>query len=396
LLVEQSCSRTAAEKQRFAPIRRALINLALIGISAILGLAAIEVASRIYLAHYPPPYLSNWEFRSTRPLAYRDAPYFSREFLDESRRATLDGKMDKNRRYMQLEDLHGTFINVAGGFRVTTDVPPNPQRRLWLFGASNTFNAEVPDALTIASQLQRMLNRLGTARWEVRNMGLSAITIRQQLELLKDTMIDPGDIVVFYDGGIDINIHVYEGVPPGEEYTYSHLPLYKRLVMVARGRLGGRSAAVKLFFGDYSLSPPERLVNATVVKENATRMAAAVERTLTEADTLVRAKRATFLHFLQPWLLTLASPHPYELTIINNPLLTPPGNDVACAYGRPALRAAGDRLRKRGLRAFDLSDAFDGRPEGDEIFLDLFHVNHRGSEIIAQRIFDRLLDEQLL
>jgi hypothetical protein len=39
------------------------------------------------------------------------------------------------------------------------------------------------------------------------------------------------------------------------------------------------------------------------------------------------------------------------------------------------------------LRAFDVSDAFDGGPKAT-----ISTSFHRGSEIIARRIFDRLLD----
>ena len=35
-----------------------------------------------------------------------------------------------------MSDISGKFINIVGGFRVTTDVPVDRERRLLLFGAS--------------------------------------------------------------------------------------------------------------------------------------------------------------------------------------------------------------------------------------------------------------------
>jgi hypothetical protein len=126
-------------------------------------------------------------------------------------------------------------------------------------------------------------------------------------------------------------------------------------------------------------------------------MTTAYEATLTEAAEFVEARGGSFVHFLNPNLLTIASPDSYERSVLDNPRLgATNGYKLAFVHGQPALQASSERLRERHLRAFSLSDAFDDRPKGDEIFIDASHVNHRGKEIIANRIFDRLLAEELL
>jgi hypothetical protein len=97
------------------------------------------------------------------------------------------------------EDVSGAYINIVRGFRVTTDVPRDPERRLLLFGTSVVANFQVPDNLTVASQLQRLFNERTSTRWEVSNLGRQGFTVLRQSDLLKTTPLQPNDVVVFYD-----------------------------------------------------------------------------------------------------------------------------------------------------------------------------------------------------
>jgi hypothetical protein len=370
-------------------LRRTLANFTMIVAGALAAAGIIELGARLYLS-YQPVFPKPWEFRASRPPPYRDAPYFNREFIEESHRIearSLD---------LGSENVTGTYINIAGGFHVTTGEPVDPERRLLLFGASTVANFNVPDNFTVASYLQRLLNEHTNTRWEVRNLGRQGITVRRQLDLLKRTPLRPNDVVVFYDGGMDIDMEVFRGITITQQVSPAiniHRNLLQRILVNLYDKFSDRSAAVKIWLDVYSRNPPPTVTNHQILQANVAQMVDSFEAILVEANTLVRSEGGSFMHFLQPSLPVLASPDPYEQSLFENPFLAPAGIKPAFVQGQSALQAMTRRLRAQGLMAFDLTDAFDARPNGEEIFLDLFHVNHHGNEIIAQRMFTVVTDQ---
>jgi lysophospholipase L1-like esterase len=370
-------------------LQRTLVNLIMIVASALAAAGIIEFGARLYLS-YRPVFPKPWEFRAGGPPPYRDAPYFNREFIEESHRIearSLD---------LGSENVPGKYINIAGGFHVTTDEPVDPERRLLLFGASTVANFNVPDNLTVASYLQRLLNQHTNIRWEVRNLGRQGTTVRRQLDLLKRTPLRRNDVIVFYDGGVDIDMEVFRGITITQQMSPTvnvQRNGLQRILVNLYDKFSDRSAAIKVWLDVYSRNPPTTVTNHQILQANVTQMVDSFEATLVQANTLVRSEGGSFMHFLQPSLPVLASPDPYEKSLFENPFLAPAGIKPAFMQGQPALQDMTRRLRAQGLLAFDLTDAFDGRPNGDEIFLDLFHVNHRGNEIIAQRIFTVVTDQ---
>src|SRR5205823_4220439 len=143
--------------------------------------------------------LGRWEFRSLCPPPYREADYFSRDFLVESMQASRTGQA-AGANYLVAGDFHGRHINVSGQRRHTTDGPDEPVNRVLLFGGSTVFCGEVPDRWTIASCLQRLLVDRPGPRLVVENHGASSMIARQQTKRLVATPIRPGDVVIFYDG----------------------------------------------------------------------------------------------------------------------------------------------------------------------------------------------------
>jgi hypothetical protein len=360
-------------------LRRVLANLTMILAGATAAAAIIELGSRLYLSYQPVLPKTTWEWRATRPPPYRDAWYFNPEFLEEDRR------IEARSQHLGNDDVAGTYINIVRGFRVTTDVPRDPERRLLLFGASVVANFQVPDNLTVASQLQRLFNEHTRTRWEVRNLGRQGSTVRQQLDLLKATPLQPNDVVVFYDGGMDIDMQVFRG---------ALRPTWlQRTLMKLHDKFGDRCAAAEVALDIYSHQPPPTVTNHQILEQNVSRMVDGFEKTLKEAAVLVTSQGGIFAHFLNPSVPVLASPDPYEQSLFDNPYFAPAGVRQAFVHGQAALQAMTRRLRANGLLAFDLTDTFDSRPAEEEIFIDLFHVNHRGNEIIAQRMFTVVADQ---
>ena len=104
-----------------------------------------------------------------------------------------------------LKNFDGDYINIENGRRVTTDSNGLRQRRVLVFGGSTIFCAEVPDSMTIPSQLQKLVLE-NIFEFDVINYGISGIRIENQFAILK-TVLDLGadDTVVFYDGVNDLD-----------------------------------------------------------------------------------------------------------------------------------------------------------------------------------------------
>jgi hypothetical protein len=95
---------------------------------------------------------------------------------------------------------------------------------------------------------------------------------------------------------------------------------------------------------------------------------------------------ASFFHFVQPNIFTLARRTVHEDWLIENELKSLPGLDRAFTVGYPRLqRAAAEAC---GSSNTDASDILDDRPCHDEVYLDFCHVNHVANRMIAKRIFE--------
>ena len=98
----------------------------------------------------------------------------------------------------------GKFVTIADeGYRKTAGAVQGSEFSIFLFGGSTQFGYLVPDKDTIASHLQKKLNRtFGLTSFEVRNYGRTSYYSTQELilllMLLKESL--QPDVVVFVDG----------------------------------------------------------------------------------------------------------------------------------------------------------------------------------------------------
>ena len=176
--------------------RKTILGLLTILVTLFLCALALETVS-FFIVKALPEHPSRWEFRAAKPLAYANSPYYSTQFLDESRRAEGVGKFDEHVR--RLDNYEGRYIKIRNNHRRTTDAPIAAKSAVYVFGGSTVFSGEVPDTLTIPSFLQRELNKF-TDRYFVINAGIPSMNSNQQLFYLLATPLNIGDIVVFFDG----------------------------------------------------------------------------------------------------------------------------------------------------------------------------------------------------
>jgi hypothetical protein len=345
------------------------------------GLALVEAGFRFGLEGYS----DDRTFRATQPPPYRDAPFFSAEFIDESFRQPGGWRPLPGTNAILPNDFKGEYFTVENGIRRTTDVPPGATVAIYLFGGSTLYNSEVPDDHTVASYLQRQLGEGGFGRYRVVNFGVTSVSTRQQVERLGATTIASGDIVVFYDGVNDVLQGVLYGNAGDTIYGNDRSRSFGQRALY---RLSKRSVAAR-----YLLARANANYRITNLDARVAWTAERFRANLDEAEQLVRAKGASFSHFLQPTLYSLARRGDYE-----NELLTfgfvPVQAEEAFAAAYPSLEQIVAARAHHGSADFDLTAVFDGLAE--PVYLDGWHINHRGNELVAVHMLNGLIAAKLV
>lgn len=139
-------------------------------------------------------------YRLSRPPAYAHSVYWSEAFVlehDQLQMTFVDN-------YWREDDFHGKYYTIENGIRRTVGQPVRYAHTIWLAGNSAVFDPYVPDAYTMATQLQAIVPR----DWRVVNLGLNGQPTSHEFEWLKMQPIAPGDIVVLIDGKIDVDTPV--------------------------------------------------------------------------------------------------------------------------------------------------------------------------------------------
>lgn len=357
--------------------------------SVVLAFALIELGSWIWVKHFRPQHLTQWEFRATQPPPYQGADYFGPEFLAEAE-ASVSGSIST---IAELRDFRGRYFNVVNGFRVTTDTPSDPERRVLMFGGSTLFGQEVPDRHTVASYLQRMLNEAGV-RWQVRNFGLPGMNAAQQTLILKRVALRPGDIIVYYHGVNDVYYLVFGGHPQGWQRGVPAFRPVQKLSAVHKWmhawhqKLKDYSYTAQVALDIYQRGIPDTVTDAAQMRQELAHTEESFRTAVLEAVAIAAAADASFVHFLQPTAYSAATLSSYERETLKNPLVTAPGVDIAFREGYPRLLGVAKELETDGVAFYDISDALDGRQPGNEVLLDFCHLNHEGNRMIAQRMMD--------
>jgi lysophospholipase L1-like esterase len=338
-------------------------------------LALVEIGFRLSVEGYD----DHRAFRATQPPPYDEAPFFSPEFIDESFAQPGGWRKLSGVNAIVPHDFRGEYFNVADGIRHTTEVPKRATATIYLLGGSTIYGSEVPDGYTIASYLQRKINKLRFANHRVVNLGVTSVGTNQQVERLRMTTLAAGDTVVFYDGVND----VIQGV------------LYGNAGDTIFGNDRSRSLGHRLM---YRLSKHSIATRYVLARTNANyrianldaRVAFTAERyrsNLDEAERIARAQGASFVHFLQPTLYSLKRRGDYERELLTYGFV-PVQAEEAFVAAYPELKKVVASRAVHGSADFDLTAIFDALEE--PVYLDGWHINHRGNEVIAHHILTRL------
>jgi len=260
----------------------------------------------------------------------------------------------------------GTNYSMVDGIRSTTDARnSSDQPKLILFGGSTVLCEEVPDRLTNASILQRMLNSLQESV-QVFNYGASgATTIDRVQMLLQVTKIKRGDVVVFYFGDNDSGWIDHRTGKPSEQLVWLPVRALKAL-----SDFGSETA--KWMYGEFaprSFRKFSKLAVADTIKA------------LSDAHKYCLSKGAQMVAILQPNMYTLRSKSEYEKKLEKR-FSQDIRNLITDAYEKY------EEWVKTVPYGVSATHIFNNAPSS--VFLDWAHVNARGNEIIAEFIFEEL------
>lgn len=377
--------------------RNLILSFFLIVFSIVLILLTVEFGSRALLLLLPElKYKSHLEFRKSIPAPYSYSDYNVKSLVDES--YALPGwETPPGTRLLIPKNFHGHYISIDNGVRHTTDTPSAFDNVIYVFGGSTIFNNEVPDRYTVTSFLQRLVNNNSSKRYKVENYGATTVVSSQELERLKLIQLKRGDIVIFFDGGNDSYISIYNRDPDGWIVGENNNILFKKgmfsnFLVKIHTKLKPYSTFVNVFLSPYDYRyEPAHLNDRLEIDALTKKMRTNYVRNIFEAHNYSIASKAHFFHFLQPTIFSVKQPSLYEFQLRQNPYLISAGIEKALNEAYKALIPAVEQLKREyGVLSFDITNIFNQRPFDEEFFLDWIHVTEKGNEVIARAIFERI------
>ena len=331
-----------------------------------------------------------YRLRQLKPPPYRDASYFSQEFISESFRQPGGWQYPKGTQLIIPNDFSGKYFNVADGKRRTAFQPDDFEHAVYVFGGSTVYCSEVPDEFTMPSRLQLILGQRYGKKCLVENYGTTTVSVAQQVERLKTVRLAKGDIVVFFDGDNDVYQRVYLAAGNQSELqkkrdAFNKMNFLLKLRFWIYLNFVDRSQFVKTFMNPYNVTIPNHLTNEVQRQHICEELYLAYKANILEANRIASAAGARFFHFLQPNLFTMGKRTKYEEALIRNRYITPVGFEIAVRIAYPVLRKVVSDIAAE-CRSSDFSTLLSGRTLNEEFYLDAWHVNDRANQIVAESI----------
>jgi hypothetical protein len=296
---------------------------------------------------------------------------------------------------------HGKYINTddseLGTWRRTTQAAspscskPN-MKEVWVFGGSTVFGIGTPDWATIPSYLSREFNSDSSACVDVVNLGAEGYVTNQDLILLIQ-MLKAGrrpDIAIFYDG---VNESLVGGYSPGIPTAHWNFETIK--TKVERPDITRRdvlnllysSQLIKTFFSEHheknpiTISDQELAARAEATLQN-------YEANLGLLQLLAKTYGFKAYCFWQPILAYGEKP----LTHFEKDLKDARREEfegrvyrgITAVYKQAEARSSSGNYVFLGHIFHNINDS---------IYVDEFHLDPRGNEIVAHAIAETVMHE---
>lgn len=367
--------------------RETLFKFGVPVVTVIFIIISLEFFSWVYIKYFSIP-TTPFDFRISRPEPYKNAPFFSQDFVKEAFFQPGGWDISEKTGDISPKDFSGIYFNTSGGIRKTSFQPEKFENTVYFFGDSTVYCAEVPDQYTIASQLQLLFNKFYPEKYVIQNFGITSFTTAKQLKMLKTVGdLKQGDIVIFYEGinEIFLNIFYTNAESSYMKAVQNDLDALSWLLKIMMG-LSEKSYFVRLFLNPVDYAVPEHLSDDIFVQKMTQQTQPEFIRDIIEAHNYSTKSGAQFFHFLQPHFFADDLYTEYEEKVKSNKYLTPAGIEGSFKKGYVNLKKANAELAE-SIKSIDLTRILDEHKNDEEYFLDFVHVNHTANKIIAENIF---------
>jgi len=301
--------------------------------------------------------------------------HLTKEFWEELTTYRTNGMFErgKDREILGNKDVSGRYINVLNGMRVTPNQPTVAEKKILLFGGSNIITYEAQDDKTPSAFLQSQIIKIGSS-YKVENHGVGAASIADCMKRLRLTDISQKDIVVFLFGINDVGINLPSKLVG--KGLFKKIPFWCEATSLLRNKLRIVDTlflkTVAQVFTDLEANPD--VLNRTI-------------GTCYEIVDFLKSKSIEFVFILQPNLYTKKTKNLFENWLRES---YPKHWETVVLTGYKVLQKefCEDKNFETAIDIFDSSH--------DSYYLDWAHVNSLGNKIIAQSIFNLLLDREML
>lgn len=278
---------------------------------------------------------SNW--LKSRPVHLDPCFDRNRHYLDDPE-GFIDGVFCMPRTRIMGDivgqsDYKSRYVNVINGRRLTTENPDIHKNTVHVFGDSRMFGTGVDDESTACSFLQKsLLSTKIFGKYLVENRSVLGCTIMNMLNILMNTEIRNGDIVIFTSGRID-SVEV-----PDKDTFSDEMESY-------------------MF---YSF--------------------------LKDANMFCQIKNAAFFYFQLPTVYSISKPSAGEKYIRKKRFLPSIFRQERHGKDFEIFKTVMRLSLTNGINYMDLTDRFQ-RPHGfGDVFIDPVHFGSNGMELVARNI----------
>ncbi|MCK4664758.1 MAG: SGNH/GDSL hydrolase family protein [Bacteroidales bacterium] len=287
-------------------------------------------------------------------------------------------------------DVESKSFNIENGFRKTINkIDSNTalNMNIFMFGGSTMFCQSSKDQYTIPSVVSDLLNKNSDSlNFIINNYSAGGYLNDQEVILMVRLLMEGKipDIVIFYDGVNDVINKVSRGQP---HYLYrsfdrseKYAPFFLRLI----NAISSRSSIVKLIRGGGEVYASDK----NVLKQRIEKMMSDYTNNIEFVKKLSESFGFDYYFLWQPNILTTKKKlTDFELSILQN--------DQTKQIKQAYLLAQNYLLESPIIdkKFFDLTNVFDNTDE--TVLMDFAHVNSIGHEVVANRIYNILVNMKL-
>ncbi len=393
------------KKKKVQSLYRLLVNLIGIASFSLVIFLFLEIGTRILVwQNVLPEVARTTELNETRPKPIPDDIYpgISNEIIQF---VNLNLTNNEDMTLWLPENFDGKYYSVKNHIRGTTNQPEDYEHTIYIFGGSTIFSIDAIDYYTIPSHLQRLINQEISTKYRVVNMGVTGFNTGPQNIRLKTLDLEPGDIVIYYDGENNIprvtSFGNYQAHPipaaviKANHQKSSQLPFMAEIWFFLLDNLYRilDSMSEKSDFIHYLHTFNWQLLKTPVndpewhqqIIDNSVHL---YQQQIIEAFEYSTSEGAQFFHYLQPTLFAQDKFTEHEQKIINS-------FGVDYTYSDIQEKMVEDNviLTEMGVHSVDLTDvlAVENRPNNADIYYDHCHINYIGNQIVAEAIFNDLI-----